>query len=506
MSSLAQGFTFSLFHLAFALPLLFVLVKALSRSRHTSAQLDHIPTVGPSGPISSYLGALQYFWDARAVVQQGYRQYYGHAFKIPLFTQWLVVVSGPEMIEDMRRSTLDQLSFRHEVMEQLEVQHTMGWEKHFSDYQIDLVRVVLTRNINDIFPALQDEIVTAFSDEIPIQQEWVKIRVLETIMRVVSRTINRAFIGLPLCRDPDYKQLNIDFTVAVFTSAIVIGRFPEFLKPVVARYLTNAPGKLRQGIAHLGPLIQTRLDQEEEHGSDWPGKPNDMISWLLDHAPEGEKTVRHITLRLLLINIAAIHTTSMSFTNALYKLAAAPDLVQMLRDEVEPILIQEGWTKSSMSKMRKLDSFLKEILRLYLTNAVNLDRKVLKDFTFSNGITLPAGTHLAIAAYATHLDENNYPSPEEFQALRYYELGNDGPKQQMATPNLQYHAFGNGRNVCSGRIFASNSLKAMICHVITTYDVKFSRPDAGEIKPKWLAAQTFPDPSGEVLFRARQKV
>ena len=34
-----------------------------------------------------------------------------------------------------------------------------------------------------------------------------------------------------------------------------------------------------------------------------------------------------------------------------------------------------------------------------------MNRKALKDFTFSNGVTVPAGTHIAVATYAAHMDE-----------------------------------------------------------------------------------------------------
>lgn len=61
--------------------------------------------------------------------------------------------------------------------------------------------------------------------------EWVKVRVLETMMRIVSRITNRAFVGLPLCRDPDYRQLNIQFTIDVFAAAIIVNRFPTFMRP-----------------------------------------------------------------------------------------------------------------------------------------------------------------------------------------------------------------------------------------------------------------------------------
>ena len=38
--------------------------------------------------------------------------------------------------------------------------------------------------------------------------------------------------------------------------------------------------------------------------------------------------------------------------------------MEPLREEVESIIAEEGWSKASIGKMRKLDSFLKESMRL----------------------------------------------------------------------------------------------------------------------------------------------
>ena len=37
-------------------------------------------------------------------------QYRGSIFKIPMLSQWMIVVTGPQLIEDMRRASDDQLS------------------------------------------------------------------------------------------------------------------------------------------------------------------------------------------------------------------------------------------------------------------------------------------------------------------------------------------------------------------------------------------------------------
>jgi cytochrome P450 len=72
--------------------------------------------------------------------------------------------------------------------------------------------------------------------------------------------------------------------------------------------------------------------------------------------------------------MAAIHTTSMATTAAIYDLATYPEYVAPLREEIEKVLDEDGHDidddgflrlkKSSMPKLWKLDSFLKESQRL----------------------------------------------------------------------------------------------------------------------------------------------
>lgn len=81
----------------------------------------------------------------------------------------------------------------------------------------------------------------------------------------------------------------------------------------------------------------------------------------MDERPDGaESSIQNLTLRVMTVNFAAIHTSSMSFTHALYHLAAMPYYILPMREEVEAIVKKEGWTKGAVGKMRKVDSFLKE--------------------------------------------------------------------------------------------------------------------------------------------------
>ena len=49
-------------------------------------------------------------------------------------------------------------------------------------------------------------------------------------------------------------------------------------------------------------------------------------------------------------------------------------------------------------------------------------RLALRPFTFSNGVTVPAGTRLSIPTNATHGDERTYSNPDEFDGFRFANL------------------------------------------------------------------------------------
>jgi cytochrome P450 len=53
-----------------------------------------------------------------------------------------------------------------------------------------------------------------------------------------------------------------------------------------------------------------------------------------------------------------------TLTQALYRLLANPKYIEPLRQEVDAVIKEEGWTKAGMDKMYKIDSFIRETLRV----------------------------------------------------------------------------------------------------------------------------------------------
>ncbi|KAI6016797.1 hypothetical protein BKA83DRAFT_4001949, partial [Pisolithus microcarpus] len=76
---------------------------------------------------------------------------------------------------------------------------------------------------------------------------------------------------------------------------------------------------------------------------------------------------------------------------ALYNLAAYPQYVGPLREEVDAIIQEHGWTKEAIALMRKAASFLVETRHL---EGILHTKKAMADLPLSDGTCIPQGTHL----------------------------------------------------------------------------------------------------------------
>ncbi|KAI0277137.1 cytochrome P450 [Russula aff. rugulosa BPL654] len=472
-------------------------------------QLDAIPTVGFRDPILSYFSALQFSFDDARMLREGYKKARPGLFKIANFRRWMVLVVGSELLDDIRRAPDNVLSMVEPITEFLQPEYTLNLLNIKDDYHTDIIRSKLTRNIAATFNEVREELIMAMDDLIPTHDdgnvEWVKVPILETIQRVICRATNRIFVGAPLCRDYGYQNLNLTYAVNVIKFGLIIGLFPRPLKPIVSRMLSNLPSQIRQEIEFIRPIVEERFAKMEEYGEDWDDKPNDMLMWLMSEAKGVEKSLEGVARRLLVVNFAAIHSTSLAI---LYRLLANPEHLEPLREEVDAVIKEEGWTKAGIDKMYKVDSFLRETQRLDGLGTLAMSRLVLRPLKLSNGMTIPVGTLVAIPASATHRDEISYPNPDEFDGFRFAKLREDEGdtvtnRYQAVSTSNENVPYGLGRHTCPGRFFAANEIKALLAYILTTYDIKL---EEGKEIPSdvCIGGMRFPR-NTNLMFRARKK-
>ncbi|KAJ7133809.1 cytochrome P450 [Mycena filopes] len=499
---------------------------ALSVLWLSSRKKSPIPAlVGSKGVLSSYGAAVNVLRNATEVITEGYYSGRDGVYRFPTLFRWDYIAYGKKRLLEIGSAPEHILSFQEGVAEGLQIRFTMGAALTDNPYHVSAIRSSLTRNLARCFPEVRDEIVHSFSHILGESKEWKLIEVLPTTMQVVARTSNRLFVGRPLCRDPEYLQLNIDYTVTIFTRGQMIALFPTVLKPFVAPLLSTRKSSLRHALKFLGPILEDRLEKETQYGRDWVDRPNDLISWLLDLAEESERTAPALALRILATNMAAIHTSSTTLTAALYDLAAHPEHFLPMREEAERVVATEGWTKVALNNMYKIDSFLRESQRLNGSGPIAMTRRVVaKDgFTFSDGTKVPFGAFISVPGTTTHYDQGNYENAETFDGFRFSrarELQHnaksataakvDDPdadegsffNRHMVSTAPDHVVFGHGRHACPGRFFAATELKAMLAHLLINYDVK---AETEGVRPPDMVfgMLRMPGPKGRIWVRRR---
>jgi Cytochrome P450 len=152
----------------------------------------------------------------------------------------------------------------------------------------------------------------------------------------------------------------------------------------------------------------------------------------------------------------------------------------------------------------------------------------MRPFTFSNGVTIPAGTLVSLPIRPIHVDEDIYPNAEKFDGYRFLKLreesSNMAAKHQMFTASTELLSFGYGRHAwwvmpasfCSpypliqltsiyspGRYFATYELKALFAQILITYDVKLE--EGKELPRGRFLGQSYIPAKANLLFRKRQK-
>lgn len=126
----------------------------------------------------------------------------------------------------------------------------------------------------------------------------------------------------------------------------------------------------------------------------------------------------------------------------------------------------------------------------------------------SVGPELPVGTNVVcVDAHHINFSPEIWDQPEEFDGLRHYrahqQLGNE---QHFKFANLGADSpgWGDGPQACPGRMFADNTLKIILTHLLVHYEFKLC---PGEDKPKKGSmpnGSMYPDINAKLLFRSRK--
>ncbi|KAG6040945.1 hypothetical protein E4U41_006536 [Claviceps citrina] len=326
-------------------------------------------------------------------------------------------------------------------------------------------------------------------------------------MDIIARISSRIYLGDQLSRNEDWIQITKTYTACFYTASTKLRLFPRPLR-LFAHWFLPECRKLREERDRarkiITPLIECRrgLRKREIAAGNPVTSYNDAIDWAEQEAAISGSRFDPVIFQLTL-SLLAIHTTFDLLQQTMTELAQHPEFIKPLREEVEQILETGGWKKTSIFKMKLLDSAIKEAQRLKPGSIVTMRRYVLEDMQLSNGLVLKKGTRLNIDNQRL-TDPEFYDQPDVYNPFRFCNMRSQPGKDhvaQLVSTSPNHLGFGHGEHSCPGRFFAANEIKVALCHILAKYDWKLA--PLTETTPDTKGVISKSSPVTEILIRRR---
>ena len=177
-------------------------------------------------------------------------------------------------------------------------------------------------------------------------------------------------------------------------------------------------------------------------------------------------------------------------------LALHPSLEQRAQAEVDEALLGMRPSVADFDRMPLLAAVVKESLRLYSPNPVNMRR--LEAPRAIDGYDVPEGTVFFLAIAAIHQSESLWKDPQSFMPERFLDPGTPGGHRYAYIP------FGIGAKSCIGARFASAEVQLMVARILQHHSV--SCGPGASLASELRSGVLFPARNPQLVFTRRLHV
>ncbi|KAI5919309.1 cytochrome P450 monooxygenase-like protein [Camillea tinctor] len=223
---------------------------------------------------------------------------------------------------------------------------------------------------------------------------------------------------------------------------------------------------------------QKEKAQIAQKGKTEPAEP-DIMTQILNKGPFFVDDPKRDDLLLVgdarLLIVAGSDTTAAAITCAFYQLAKDESHVLKLRAELdaEGIRNDGNLTVQKLHKLKFLDGFIRETLRLYPPVPGGTFRNTPKEGVVINGQALPGGVKVIAPQYLIHRSSKAFEDPDEFVPERWTTLKDRLVKKDAWFP------FSTGKFACIGKQLALDEIRAVVAKMVLEFDIVFAEGETG---------------------------
>jgi cytochrome P450 len=218
-------------------------------------------------------------------------------------------------------------------------------------------------------------------------------------------------------------------------------RFVEKLPIPANRRFDAAAARLREVI---GETVVAAREGGTDHG--------DLLSMLLlardEDTGEG-MTDRQVHDEVITILTTGAETTAVALAWFFHELGQHPEVERRFHAEVDEVLDGRPARFADLPDLGYTHRIVHEVVRR--TPPLILMRRAREDVELG-GVTLPAGSEVAVSQHTLHRDPRWFPGPDRFDPDRW------APGRAADLPAGAYIPFGAGARLCPGHVFAPTEI------------------------------------------------
>ncbi|KAI0724642.1 cytochrome P450 [Fomitopsis betulina] len=200
---------------------------------------------------------------------------------------------------------------------------------------------------------------------------------------------------------------------------------------------------------------------------------------------------------------AGTDTTKASYLTFIMAMVIYPNVYKKAQEEVDRVIGRDRLpTHEDRENLPYIECILKEVYRWHPPIPLGLPHYVTEDDEY-DGYWIPKDTTVMTNLWSICRDERVYNDPHSFIPERFMSSEGSSVSELDDPYNV---AFGHGRRLCAGRLFADRALFLAFSSTAATLDIRKARDSEGrEITPKaaWVPAFISPPEDFECVMSPR---
>ncbi|KAI0869276.1 cytochrome P450 oxidoreductase GliF [Hypoxylon argillaceum] len=345
----------------------------------------------------------------------------------------------------------------------------------------------LTRSLPARVWNRQQDCRMAFESIIGYQPEWKEFNLLMSTFKIVAEVNACSFVGRNLGTNEGWVKAVMMSPLVIHVAVTVMNACPPLLRPLLSP-LAFLPTKKNQWDMKrlLKPMIKEDIktfeataDKKELLRPKYEGKIP-FTAMLLSRYKGAQASIQQLVEDYILVSFDSTPSTASALYHILCELAVHPEAVEILRAELEEVMVNGKLPSTHLQELKRMDSFLRESFRMHPVSLFSLQRVTEKPVQLSAGPTIPAGAIIGVDAMAINRSPELWENPNEFDMNRFYNLrqkpGNEN-RFHFLTTGSDSPGWGDGTQACPGRFFATSTIKIALAYILQHYDVKIREGD-----------------------------